>query len=84
MFPSHDRILLGAGGSSSPDVELKRGAANRLDLSDGDTFRVQGTWDGGLIRWGNNYVWFDASGVMRTKTSAPTSDTDGTVIGTQT
>lgn len=30
------------------------------------------------------YIWTDATGDLRIKTSAPTSDTDGTVVGTQT
>jgi hypothetical protein len=30
------------------------------------------------------YLWADATGDLRIKTSAPTSDTDGTVVGTQT
>jgi hypothetical protein len=30
------------------------------------------------------YLWVDVTGDLRIKTSAPTSDTDGTVVGTQT
>lgn len=30
-----------------------------------------------------NYLWSDSSGRLRIKTSLPTSDTDGTVVGTQ-
>ena len=33
-------LLFGAGGASALDVELTRGAANRLDLAAGDSFRV--------------------------------------------
>jgi hypothetical protein len=29
-------------------------------------------------------LWVDSTGRLRIKTSAPTSDTDGTVVGTQT
>lgn len=40
---------------------------------------------GSLSKFGEtNYMWIDASGIMRVKTSKPTSRTDGTVIGTQT
>jgi hypothetical protein len=31
-----------------------------------------------------HYLWVDTSGKLRIKASAPTSDTDGTVVGTQT
>jgi len=39
---------------------------------------------GGRLVLGTNYLWVDPSGVLRIKTSAPTSPTDGTVVGTQT
>jgi len=36
------------------------------------------------IQLGSNYLWVDSVGKLRIKTSAPISDTDGTVVGTQT
>lgn len=37
------------------------------------------------LRFGNNWLWVDASGKLRIRNgTAPTSDTDGTVVGTQT
>ena len=36
-----------------------------------------------VIRLGNNYLWTDASGKLRTDTAQPTSDTGGTIVGTQ-
>lgn len=41
-----------------------------------------GSWQMPLIL-GANYLWLDASSRLRVKTSAPTSDTDGTIVGTQ-
>ena len=38
-------------------------------------------WNGFHPKWGNYRVWIDATGVMRLKNGAPTSDTDGTAIG---
>lgn len=35
------------------------------------------------IRIGSYYLWVDSSGRLRVKGSAPTGDTDGTVVGTQ-
>lgn len=36
------------------------------------------------LRFGSSfYLWIDSTGVLRTKSGAPTSDTDGTVVGTQ-
>jgi len=40
---------------------------------------ISGTQTGAPV-----YIWTDATGDLRIKTSAPTSDTDGTVVGTQT
>ena len=36
------------------------------------------------IAFGAQFLWVDSSGRLRIKSSAPTSDTDGTVVGTQT
>lgn len=36
------------------------------------------------LTFGSNYLWVDSTGDLRVKSSAPTSDTDGTVVGTQT
>jgi hypothetical protein len=35
-------------------------------------------------RLGNYYLWVDGSGKLRIKSGVPTSDGDGTVVGTQT
>jgi len=34
--------------------------------------------------FGSYFLWVDATGVLRIKNGAPASDTDGTVVGTQT
>lgn len=44
---------------------------------------VTGTYDGGHLIIRGNHLWVDATGDLRIKSSAPTSDTDGTVVGTQ-
>lgn len=41
-------------------------------------------WNGGHITMGAYHLWVDATGKLRIKNAAPTSDTDGTVVGTQT
>ena len=42
-----------------------------------------GTWEAPL-RLGANRLWVDSTGDLRIKATAPTSDTDRTVVGTQT
>lgn len=68
-------------GSSAPDVELYRSSADTLRLGAGDDLYLDGLWNGSRLRLRNAYLWVDASGNLRKKTSAPTSDTDGDIIG---
>lgn len=50
----------------------------------GDLQTTTNAYDRGRLRLGVHYLWVDATGDLRIKSSAPTSDTDGTVVGTQT
>ena len=70
-------------GISSPDAILRRNSTGRLSTP--SEFRLEGgTWDNGLLIIGIYRLWVDATGVLRIKNSPPSSDTDGTVVGTQT
>lgn len=40
-------------------------------------------FNAGMLRLGNYHFWVDGSGRLRIKNGLPTSDTDGTVVGTQ-
>lgn len=40
-------------------------------------------WDGPHPILGTTHLWVDTTGDLRIKSSAPTSDLDGTVVGTQ-
>ena len=40
-------------------------------------------WSGVLLRLGNYRLWVDATGDLRIKNGPPASDTDGTVVGSQ-
>lgn len=42
-----------------------------------------GAWNGIPLRLGAYYLWVDSTGDLRIKSSVPTSDTDGTIVGTQ-
>jgi hypothetical protein len=72
------------GGAAAPDVSLERKSADLLGMTAGDSFSIDGTYNGGTLRLRNSYLWVDGSGRLRIKATAPTSDTDGTVVGTQT
>ena len=43
-----------------------------------------GAWNEGHIQLGGYHLWVDAAGKLRIKSTTPTSDTDGTIVGTQT
>jgi hypothetical protein len=40
-------------------------------------------WNGGHFEMGAYRLWVDSSGRLRIKSGAPSSDTDGTIVGTQ-
>lgn len=75
--------LLFGGGGAAADILLYRHLANILTMGVGDHFRLDGTWNGGHLHMGNYRLWVDATGKLRVKNGAPTSDTDGTVVGSQ-
>lgn len=46
--------------------------------------RMSGSkWDGPHPILGTTHIWVDATGDLRIKSSAPTSDLDGSVVGAQ-
>lgn len=50
----------------------------------GNGENTSGGWNTGHLQIGQYHLWVDSTGDLRIKSSAPTSDTDGTVVGTQT
>lgn len=77
-------LLMSAGGimqfqaSGAVPIQITTAAGQVVQVGDG-------AWNGTPIRWGGSvHTWIDASTRLRVKSSAPTSDTDGTVVGTQT
>jgi len=63
-------VLAGSGGTSVT------GGGFGVTIGDG-------TWNSDPLKLGSNYLWVDSTGDLRIKSSAPTSDTDGTIVGTQ-
>jgi hypothetical protein len=68
------------GTSYAYDTALYRGGVNTL-TTDGK-FQVAGTWELPML-FGNTSLWVDGTGDLRIKGGAPSSDLDGTVVGTQ-
>lgn len=68
-------------GTAAADVSLGRTGANELTLGTGDPLRMDGTWQAPM-RFSNYRLWIDAGAMLRIKgATAPTSDTDGDVVG---
>lgn len=80
--PGGAMTILGAFNSVSGERKVE------ALLSDFFAGRDIGTnvtgYDLGRLRLGNYYLWVDTTGKLRIKSSVPTSDLDGTVVGTQT
>jgi hypothetical protein len=73
---------------STPTWTASGGAIRRRNGDGTENVYVGGTDVAGgyqgPMRLGSSYLWIDSSARLRTKATAPTSDTDGTVVGTQT
>ena len=70
------------------DQHILRDQASAIDFINAQvatkTIKIgDGAWNGYRMLLGAYQFWVDSSGRLRIKSSAPTSDTDGTVVGTQ-
>jgi hypothetical protein len=72
------------GGYFHPLGADSIGVTGKLVMDAGWSVQADGTWNGGTFRLGAYRLWVDSTGDLRIKNGAPTSDTDGTVVGTQT
>lgn len=78
---------LGMSGANNLQLATSAGAQSIQVLPAFGTFAQigDGTWNGSPLRYGTaQYTWVDATGDLRIKNGAPSSDTDGVVVGTQT
>lgn len=79
--------VIGAPAGSFPNMRAVGSDANidvQITPKGTGVVRVpDGTWNGRHFSLGSYHLWVDASGRLRIKSSAPTSDTDGAVVGTQ-
>lgn len=82
-------------GTASPTIptylisSLATGAVDTTELADGAVTAVKtdfnSEWNGASVfQLGTYRLWVDATGDLRIKNGAPTTDLDGTVVGTQT
>jgi len=87
FFLPNQSVVCAPGGNmylgSALDTFLRRVSADVAGMGAGDSFQVDGVWNTGRLIMGAFHLWVDGSGRLRIKSGAPTSDTDGTVVGTQ-
>lgn len=73
-------------GATAIDTYLQRTGARTLGMGTvggSQFFDAGAAWNGNHLLLGAYHVWVDNSGRLRIKSGAPTSDVDGTVVGTQ-
>jgi hypothetical protein len=78
-----DRFYAGNGTTdidASPYIKERNGG---IGTESHDLVAGTGAWNGGHLRIGGHHLWIDSTGDLRIKFGAPASDTDGTVVGTQ-
>ena len=82
------KIILDSGGSiylgdgvTSPNNRMYPNEDGMV--FEGGIFLYENSWEKNLLRLNNYNLWVDESGKLRMKSGQPKSDSDGTVVGTQ-
>jgi hypothetical protein len=78
-----DKIFIFRVGSQFSKPLLKTEGSS-FDSATGGFITGIGRTNGAPLQLGNYHLWVDTTGDLRIKNGAPTSDTDGVVVGTQT
>lgn len=81
---SNKAIKPGTVSEYSYISNLESVSANTPIIVNSD-LKLSSVWNSGsLLMMGDNYLWVDSGGRLRIKSGIPSSDTDGTVVGSQT
>ena len=82
------RLAAGVGGAAYVEVDDQNASALNRKIATNCNLSLEGSgagaWNGHHVIMGAYHLWVDASGRLRIKSGAPTSDTDGGVVGLQT
>ena len=81
-FDHANGVVSFGNGTSSPPFKLKAYGTGHGKIEGGNLY-FDGGYNTSHIVLGNYHLWVDATGKLRIKNGVPTSDTDGTVVGTQ-
>jgi hypothetical protein len=80
---SFEPIGWGSGSADRFQVGLPCAYRARAPINYGHLKAQSGLWNGSHIIMGSYHLWIDSTGDFRIKFGVPTSDTDGTVVGSQ-
>ena len=70
--------------NTTDGLELGQWSGSQIIKANRNLQYVGGTWETPHPVLGTYHIWVDSSGKLRIKNGQPSSDTDGTVVGTQT
>lgn len=81
-FAGGEGVVLAGGGTQKLRLQANGSAPVSIE---GGGLEIGGAWNSAnLLRIGSHVVWMDAAGRLRTKSGgAPSSDTDGAIVGLQ-
>jgi len=82
LTPENGRVLFG-DGTYDPVAGFGPYASDAIRVLGGMRLFMTGQWDNSPLQMNTYYLWVDSAGKLRIKNGAPTSDTDGVVVGTQ-
>jgi hypothetical protein len=77
-------VNFGDGTTAYGTIPRMRNFSGYIMAERGDLGTLGGAWNQSHFRLGTTHLWVDSLGKLRIKSGAPTSDTDGTIVGTQT
>lgn len=80
ILDSAGSIYMG-DGETSPNNRMY--SSENGMVFEGGIFLYENSWEKNFLRLGNYNLWIDGSGKLRMKNGQPSSDSDGTVVGTQ-
>lgn len=81
-FGLNSGTYLGFAGSNGAQRVRHNPRSGNIEF-EWNTGTHQGTWNGSHLFLGNYHLWVDSQGRLRIKNGVPNTDTDGTVVGTQ-
>lgn len=78
------RLQMQCNSTSASSIVVDYITVTEIASTGQSDMMMEGTWDREHLILGSYRLWIDSTGKLRIKNGSPTSDTDGTIVGTQT